>query len=440
MTSIREYYGTPDVRSRLIEFCGGQSLNDATCYYIGRCFDTIRPGFNMRKPGDLDMFLNNEWDVARSLWDRRWLLADLDIEYANFDFPAEPFLDYERTFALQQPVMHAVRRVLGNAGIQPLHSISGRGHHFTWKIDRSSPAFQRLADIGRISPTLEHMYTVRQPPDAEPVGLTLGKAFSALGLVMEYVTYRVLAESQPTCPIPVFLEAVDMGPQERGREIISLDISEYADPVHTRGVRMPFSIYLKPWQHPDMLNPEIRHRVPVMVMVPSNNLDTGAIVPIMRDLGKAAEWAPHTSCIIPDCSHGMDALISLYLRSDIRDFHDWFYSVEHEPPERWPATYDRTVTKAMPPRIRYILENPNDLLLNPGPAREVVAYLLEEGWHPRHIAGLIRSKYERNYGWLNQWFFYDAGMRADFHARALSGLIRMGYDRWLEHAPAGAHK
>ena len=75
---------------------------------------------------------------------------------------------------------------------------------------------------------------------------------------MEYVAYHVLSESQPACPIPVFPEAVDFGPQERGREMISLDISEYADPLHTRGVRIPFSVYIKPWQHPEMLTPEIR--------------------------------------------------------------------------------------------------------------------------------------------------------------------------------------
>jgi hypothetical protein len=429
---IIEYYKAPNVRSRLTEFLGGRTLDDATCFYIGRCWDTIRPGFNMRKPGELDVFLDNEWDVARSLWDRKWLVADLDIEYTNFEFPAEPFLDYQRTFALQQPVVHAIGRLLSGVGINPLHSVSGRGHHFTWAIQLSSPAFRQLAQIGRLSPALERLYSFRHPPDDEPVDIELGKAFSGLGLVMEYVVYHVLSESQPICPIPIFPEAVDFGPQERGREMISLDISEYADPLHTRGVRMPFSVYIKPWQHPEMLTPEIAGKVPVMVMVPSNGLDTHQVAAIMRDLGKAADRASQTSCIIPDGSHGMEALTSLYLRSDVRKFHDWFYSVEPEPPEQWPATYDRTSTADAPPYIRYILENPNDSLLKPGPVRQLLIFLLERGWHPRHIAGLIRSKYERDHGWLNQWYIYDAGMRADFHARVLSGLIKMGHDHLMD--------
>jgi len=429
---IRDYYKTLDVRSRMIESLGGHTLSSATCFYIGRCWDTIRPGFNMRKPGDLDLFLENEWDVARSLWDRTWLVADLDIEYTNFEFPAEPFLDYRRTFSLQRPVLRAVQQILGGAGIHPLHSVTGRGRHFVWKIHPMSTAFQALVDIGRISPSLERTYSIGQPPENQPVGLALGKAFSGLGLVTEYAAYHIMSQSQADCPIPIFPEAVDLGPQERGREIISLDVSEYGDPLHTRGMRIPFSIYLKPWQHPEMLTPEIEAKVPIMVMVPSDALDVEEITAIMRDLGKAAEWASQTHCVIPDCSLGMEGLIALYRRSEVRRFHDWFYSIEPEPPERWPYTYDRIPMADMPLSIRHMLENPNDLLLQPGPVMQLVAFLMEQGWHPRHIAGLIRSKYERDYGWFNQWFVYDAGMRADFHVRVLAGLIKLGFDQFVD--------
>jgi hypothetical protein len=426
---IRDYYRTLDVQTRMIEYLGGRNIEEATCYYIGRCVDTIRADFNMAGPRELDVFLEREWDVARSLWDRRWLVIDLDIEYTNFDFPAEPFLDYERTFSLQEPVLRAIRQVLGGAGIYPRHSLSGRGHHFAWKIGLTDPAIEPLIDIGRLSPSLAHRYTVGQPPYNEPVTIRVGKAFAGLGLVMEYVAYLVLAEAQPDCAIPLFLEAVDLGPQERGREMISMDITEYGDPLTTRVVRLPFSIYLKPWQHADILTPEIAHKVPTMVMAPSNGADTIQVAEIMRDLSKAAEWASQTSCLIPDCSSGMEALTDQYMRSEVRRFHDWFYSVEPEPPDRWPATYDRVPMSQVPPYVRHVLEHPNDLLLKPSVVRRVVAFLLEEGWHPRHIAGLIQSKYERDYGWLNQWYVYDAGMRADFHVRVLAGLIRMGFDR-----------
>jgi hypothetical protein len=425
---ISEYYRTPDVRSRLIESFGGRTVEDATCFYIGRPRDTIHPDFNMAKPREVDSFLDQEWDVARSLWDRTWLIVDLDIEYTNFEFPAEPFLDSQRTFALQQPVFLAVQRILSAVGIRALHSLTGRGHHFVWKAALESPALEKLAQIGRLTPALERMYTSPQPPDNEPVGLRLGKAFSGLGLVMEYVAHRILSESQAQCPIPVYPEAVDLGSQQRGREMISVDISEYGDPLHTRSMRIPFSIYLKPWQHMYMLNPSIAGKIPVMVMVPRDDLEVDRAVEIMRDLGRAAELASRTSCLIPECSAGLDGLVSLYLRSELRGFHDEFYAEEHDPPDRWSSTYDQAPTWRYPPYIRYILEHPNDALLSPGPVRQLVAFLLQEGWHPRHIAGLIRSKYERDYGWLNQWYVYDAGMRADYHTRVMAGLMQMELD------------
>jgi hypothetical protein len=426
---IREYYATPDVRSRMIESLGDRTLAEATSYYIGRCFDTIKPGFAMQSPSELGVFWQNEWDVARSLWDRKWLFADIDIEYVNFDFLAEPFLDYQRCFALQEPVVHAIEELFRDAGMQPLHTVTGRGHHFGWMVHPGSPAFESLTRIGRVPPALRRTYGIPQPPAGDFVNVDMGKAFAGLGLVIEYMAHRIMTEAQPACPIPIFPEAVDLGSQERGREIVELDISEYGDPLHTRAVRMPFSVYLKPWLHTDILTPEIESRVPIMVMVPADGLRTEEVTPIMRDVGKAAQWASHVDCIFPDCSRGMEQLVSQYLHSEVRRFHDEYYSVEPEPMEQWPLTYDRMSLEGLVPVARYALENPNDALLNPEFVRPIVAALLERGWHPRHIAGLIQSKYERDYRWWNLWYVYDAATRADFHVRVLAGMIQMGRDQ-----------
>jgi hypothetical protein len=63
---------------------------------------------------------NDLLEISRSLWDRESLLADLDIEYVNFDFPAEPFLRPERTFFLQEPVRLAGETVFADLGYQPV--------------------------------------------------------------------------------------------------------------------------------------------------------------------------------------------------------------------------------------------------------------------------------------------------------------------------------
>ena len=85
-------------------------------------------------------------------------------------------------------------------------------------------------------------------------------------------------------------------------------------------------------------------------------------------------------------------------------------------------TYDRTPLETLPEGVRDALLFPNDLLLRPTTIRAVTETLVARGWHPRHVAGLIRSKFERDYGWGNQWKDYSPAMRADFYVRIFAGL------------------
>jgi hypothetical protein len=50
------------------------------------------------------------------------------------------------------------------------------------------------------------------------------------------------------------------------------------------------------------------------------------------------------------------------------------------------------------------------------------------GWHPRSVAGLVRSKYERDFGWGSMWYRYDAAARADFYVRLFCGAMACGID------------
>ena len=128
----------------------------------------------------------------------------------------------------------------------------------------------------------------------------------------------------------------------------------------------------------------------------------------------------------------MNLLAKAYLRSPLARFHNWFYSEEHDADALWPETYDLTPMDVLPPNVCYILKHPNDLLLRPGCVRLVVRAMLSLGWHPRHIAGLIRSKYERDYGWKDQWVGYDPATRADFYARAFTGEFVIGVDNLVD--------
>lgn len=266
---------------------------------------------------------------------------------------------------------------------------------------------------------LEH-YAQGFAPRGEPISSALARAFAGLGMIVEFLAQRLITASYPSAEIPVEITNVVPGPQKRGREVVSIDLSEYGDPLNTRIIRVPFSLYSK-------------HRptggLSMIVPIPFPETSLEQAIRRMRDPAQAAELATHTSIRIPDFSKQTEGLLEEYLRSSLAAFHRSFYELDQEPPEHWPESYDRASFRNIPYCIRYILDHPNDLLLKPAAIRQAVRTLLAVGWHPRHIAGLIRSKYERDHGWGEQWLVSDAATRADFYVRIFAGLIATGIDR-----------
>jgi hypothetical protein len=432
MIGLSDYYHNANVRARLIEFLGSESIEQATSVYITPNGHAVPEWYNPKPVNDLWRYFEQGCEIGRSLWDRKSVIAHLDIEYVNFDDPAEPYLGSARAFALQRPIVEAVQEVLLTNGIAPLHLLSGRGHHFVWRIDLDTAAAVMLCRIGRVPDTLHSRYVQPQPPAGESVSTEMGRAFAGLGLVLELVAHRVLSVAQPLSEIPIELTAVEAGPGNHGREIISIDLSEYGDPLYTRSIRLPFSPYLKPHQQRDLLGERALEQIPTMFLIPVHEMDDQQGLLVMRNIDEVVQLARRATVQIPDQSRGMENLIATYLKSDLSQFHDYFYSAEHDPPGRWSATYDRTPLETLPPCARHILKQPNEWLLKPGGIQHVVRTLLAVGWHPRHIGGLIRSKYERNYGWGHHWYLYDAATRADFYARVFSGLLAMEMDTLID--------
>ncbi len=423
--NVEQFYQSGAVRDRMAEFLGGTTLDTATSCFIARCRDYDHPEFWASEPTRLDFFLENQTEVCRSLWDKQNLVVHIDVEYVNFDYVAEPYLDPVRTYELQQPIYDGILDFLARYGIHPLTLLSGRGYHFIWKISRQCCAFDSLTHITRLPSQLKQMYAQPLEPLGEIIEPELGAAFEGLGLVVEYVARCVQQENAAYCAVPVQFVDMPTVPQHRGREAISIDVTEYGDPLYTRVIRVPFSAYLKPWRNGSV--PEhLRGQIPMMFAVPAAGGGIRSDVANMRDAERAVQLARKTHTIIPDASDATERLIEAYIRSDTARYHAWFYLQDHEPKSRWPNTYDRF--RPDEPAVQRIFDHPNDLLLKPDCIRQVVVALCRRGWHPRHIAGLIRSKYERDYGWLNKWFKYDAGKRADFYTRLFAGSIVLGPD------------
>lgn len=428
MMTTEHYYAHPRVRERMVEFLGGRSPETATAMYLTATPTSSEVQFAPRPVAELWTLWEQGFELSRSLWDRESLIAHLDIEYVNFDYPAEPYLAPERSYELQAPVVRAIQEELLTHGIAPLHLLSGRGHHFVWRVPRSSRAFGELVAINGLPDTLAAAYAVPRPPQDQAVGTAAGAAFVGLGRLLEYVAHRVLEVAQRECEIPIELTAVEGNGGKRGREIVSIDLSEYADPIHARTIRIPFSAYHKPLQQRAILGEHVVDDLPPLFMIPLFEMDCQQGHAVMRDPLQVVELARYASVQIPDQSEGVLRLIEAYQASPLARFHGWFYSAEHDRPYRWPDTYDRTPLDSLPACVAKILECPNELLLKPIGLRHAVRALLAIGWHPRHIGGLIRSKYERDYGWGDKFFEFDAAARADFWARLFAGLAIAGPD------------
>jgi hypothetical protein len=306
--------------------------------------------------------------------------------------------------------------------------MTGRGYHLVWQIARTSSAFAELAALGHVAPSLKRLYATRRAPTGEHVTPELGAAFAGLGLLMEFVAHKVKASAAPGCEVPVEIGAIETGGGPHGREMISLDITEYADPLCSRVTRAPFSVYLKPDQQCYRIGTGVVETLPPLIVIPLGQLTAPEALAIRHDPAAAAQLAENSPTAIPDASRPMKRLIKAYRNSPLAHFHADFYAQEHDAPALWPETYDRTPLEVLPPCSRVILECPNDLLLRPGCVQRIVRVMLSLGWHPRHIAGLIRSKYERDYGWGGEWDGYDPCTRADFYARVFTGLFVAGVD------------
>lgn len=423
----KDYYRDPRVCARIREFIGFRHGRQVSCEFLAATNEDAPPPFKSYPARALNSLLEGGFEICRSLWDRDGLIADFDIEYVNFDDGAEAFVHPERIFLLQQPVEDTIKSLLRDYGIDALQVLSGRGHHFIWKIEANSPEFKELAELGRAPPTFWADETRQHGPSNRPVPTGFAHAFAGLGLVMEFFAHRVKQIAAPRTKIPVELTAVEVGPCEHGREMISIDISEYADPLYSRTIRVPFSVYRKPWQQRWAIDAETLQTLKPFFVIPLQGIEWQEGIYITRHRGLTGKLAAHSSVKIPNATHGTGRLLADYEKSKLARFHRLFYSQEQHPVEVWPETYDRVPLEIFPACARAAFEQPNDLLLRPAFIRRVVRVLLALGWHPRHIAGLIYSKYQRDFGWT-QFTDVDPATRADFYARLFSGLFATGID------------
>ncbi|RPJ34282.1 MAG: hypothetical protein EHM17_07200 [Verrucomicrobiaceae bacterium] len=419
--TLREVWRDPTVRQRIVEYLGGRRLREATCAFLGS-LDAENPSLFMRhSPDALDRMLDDGCELARSLEDRVSLLIHLDIEYVNFDDPAAAYVDAPRIFRLQQPLVEAIEACLLAFGIRYLHLVTGQGHHFVWRIPKESAVARAIAELSICTPP-----DVVTPP-ADPL-------FPHLALLMEHFAHLVKRDAAPLCDIPVEITAQHVGPGASGmREMLSIDLSEYGDPLHSRMIRIPYTVYRKPWLSGLISRMGIEDQVNEFFTLPLHEMGLSQLLKERHQPAKITALARRAGVNIPLQERGTARLMDDYLRSDLCAFHRSFYAIPQDHPSQWAEGYDMTPLEMLPPCAAHVLTQANDWLLKPSGIQLVTRCLLALGWHPRHIAGLIRSKFANPaYGWGDKWREYDPAMRAEFYVRLFAGQIATGLDRGID--------
>ena len=410
--AIAAYYASKGVRERIAEYCqsalaisgygGHRALHDET-------------GAPEAISSDIGSLLVEGADVCRSLADSQGTLLHLDVDSYNPSDPTESLEQPERTFGRLEPVYEAVLAAFARYRIEPLALMTGRGYHFVARARWGTPLFESLLGIGHLGPPLRGKYDALA--HTIPNAARMGVAHDGAGRLLEHLAHEVLRDAVPSVRRLLALSDVerpDHGPT------ICLDLSEYADPLFERCVRAAFSSHQK--AHLRGLNV----RQPVTAVLPRNRRPLDDVLLERADLLRAARAADDATATIPEAPDEARAWADDYRESALGRFHAELDRDRHEDPSDWPVTYDRVAFDRLPGCVASALRSPNPALLEPAHLRVVTLALVALGWPPRAVAGLVRSKYERDFGWGALWYRYDAAARADFYVRLFCGALADG--------------
>lgn len=419
-TALREVLENSVVRQRIIEYLGGPRLEDATCLFLARINPLNPSRFARHLPAKLHSLLDESCELARSLEDSTSMLIHLDVEYVNFDDPAAAYIDPQRVFLLQEPLVRVIEARLLILGIHYLHVVTGQGHHFVWKIRKCSPVAKAIARLGiRTTPANE--------PDPDPL-------FPHVALLMEHLAHVLKTEAAAVCRIPVEITAQHVGPGRSGtREMLSIDISEYGDPLSSRMIRIPYTVYRKPWNSGLIDRLGIREQVPGFFTLPLHEMNIQQLIEQRHDPDTIIGLAHRAGVDIPQEESGTRHLLDAYLESGLAGFHRRFYSIAHAFPSPRAKAAATASLEDLPPCARHVLGHPNDLLLKPSGIHLITRCLLASGWQPRHIAAHCASIFQDPaHKWGGQWDEYDPVLRAEFYVRLFAGQIDRGIERGVD--------
>jgi hypothetical protein len=411
---VVDYYRHPAVVERMREYGRGSC---GIAAYGGREHLATHDQGPIPVPTDAeDRVLRGGADLCRSLADTRGVLLHLDIDYVDPLRPAAPYDDPTRVFRELEPIYETAVHAFRTRGISPLTLLTGRGYHVMILVRRGTRFYERLVAVGALDAPLAAKY--EEAGHVLPSATTMGRAHAGAGRLLEHLAHDVIRRLRRRSVLPV---AIADTPPAGKRPFACLDLSAHGDPLFERHLRSAFS-----------LNQKARRRGAhdgVVVVLPRGSVPLAELLEVRQSLAAAARLAGSVSVEIPEAAPDDGGWVRSYVESPLGRFHRFFDAGTHVPWRDWPVSYDAIDLAALPRCVSETLRTPNPLLLEPSRLRLVTLVLWSLGYPPRWIAGLIRSKYERDFGWGATWYRYDAAARADFYVRLFCGAQAMGLER-----------
>jgi len=422
-----DFYSKKIIRKRIEEFIGDAQYIVGYGRYLK---DKDGVPFRSFERYELDFILSKGLDVYRSVWDMNSVLAILDVEYFNLDYPGEVYLKPERVFGILEDVYRVIMEEFSKYKITPLTTVTGQGYHFVFKISKKNSSYKELEKVGYVSPTLEERYKMIRGRKRRPVSRREGRSFDGMGRILEYFTHKVIKRLKDGgFKFPLQITDVAVGRGEVGREAISIDLSMYGDPIYMRDIRTPFSFHQKHKVDIWKVGRHVSEGVPVQIAIPRNNASISKILKLRRNPEKAVKYAYFHKTEIPDFSEEFLNLISDYKNSSLYLFHKEFDSFSYKKKE----DYERFDLRNLPSCLSYTISFPNPNLLKPTNLQTITRVFMKLGWHPKEIAGFVAFKFENpEFNWHEDWRKYDPQTRANFYIRIFSSLIKCGIDGELD--------
>lgn len=408
--ALADYYRAPAVRDRIDQYCGasGDGMSAwAIAGFGGRNQLAEADGAPVScAPFDRPRLRADGADICRSLADTGGTLLQLDVDYVHPADWAEPYREPARCFRALEPVYEALCAAFESHCVRPLVLMTGRGYHFVVRATRDSPLAAGLAAIGTITPGTRSRCDAMEP--FTPGAAAMSEAHDGAGRLLEHLCRQVLRAVEGRSRIPLAL--ADLPPPDGG-PFVCLDLSAFGDPLFSRYARCAFSGNQKAWMRG-------ADGLPFVLVLPRAGDPLEVLLRVRREPALAVQWAARSDARIPDMTEAR-AWLDGYRNSALAAFHHEFDGGPHAHPSTWRYTYDAIDPASLPPCVAVHLQEPYPALLEPVRLRTLALVLRDQGWHPRSIAALVASRYDRHRVWGGLWWRYDRETRAAFYVRLL---------------------